>query len=55
MFLIGDICGASLKASSTNEPTEVSRCHRVIALKLVGYDEGQILTTRAKLYLPDER
>ena len=27
----------------------------VNALKLVGGDEGQNLTTRAKLYLPDER
>ena len=42
MFLIGEVCGASRKASSN-------------ALKLVGGDEGQNLTTRAKLYLPDER
>ena len=55
MFLIGEVCGASRKASSNNEPTEVSRCHSSRALKLVVVGEGQNLTTRAKLYLPDER
>ena len=36
MFLIGEVCGASRKASSNNEPTEVSRCHSSQRLKARG-------------------
>ena len=49
MFLIGDICGASRKASSNNEPTEADAIVAA-ALKLVSGGEGQNLTTRAELY-----
>ena len=36
MFLIGEVCGARRKASSNNEPTEVSRCHSSQRLKARG-------------------
>ena len=34
MFLIGEVCGASRKASSNNEPTEVSRYKYCVDLDL---------------------
>ena len=45
---------ASRQAVTTN-PQKSADAIVVKALKLVGGDEGQNLTTRAKLYLPDER
>ena len=48
MFLIGEVCGASLKASSNNEPTEVSRCLVVNALKLWGYEKRKENRKEAK-------
>lgn len=36
MSLIGEVCGAIRKASSNNEPTEVSRCHSSPRLKARG-------------------
>ena len=41
MFLIGEVCGASRKASSNNEPAEVSRRHISRSLKLVGAVKGR--------------
>ena len=41
MFLIGEVCGASRKASSNNEPTEVSRCHSSQRLKARALREAQ--------------
>ena len=45
---------ASRQAVTTN-PQKSADAIVVKALKLVGGDEGQNLTTRANLYLPDER
>ena len=45
---------ASRQAVTTN-PQKSADAILVNALKLVGVDEGQNLTTRARLYLPDER
>ena len=45
---------ASRQAVTTN-PQKSADARVVNALKLVGVDEGQNITTRAKLYLPDER
>ena len=45
---------ASRQAVTTN-PQKAADAIVVKALKLVGGDEGQNLTTRANLYLPDER
>ena len=45
---------ASRQAVTTN-PQKSADAIVVNALKLVGVDEGQNLTTRAELYLPDER
>ena len=45
---------AARQAVTTN-PQKSADAVVVNALKLVGGDEGQNLTTRAKLYLPDER
>ena len=45
---------ASRQAVTTN-PQKSADAIVVNALKLVGVNEGQNLTTRAKLYLPDER
>ena len=45
---------ASRQAVTTN-PQKSADAILVNALKLVGVNEGQNLTTRARLYLPDER
>ena len=45
---------ASRQAVTTN-PQKSADAIVVNALKLVGVNEGQNLTTRARLYLPDER
>ena len=45
---------ASRQAVTTN-PQKSADAIVVNVLKLVGGDEGQNLTTRARLYLPDER
>lgn len=45
---------AARQAATTN-PQKSADAIVVNALKLVGGDEGQNLTTRARLYLPDER
>ena len=45
---------AARQAVTTN-PQKSADAIVVSALKLVGGDEGQNLTTRARLYLPDER
>ena len=36
MSLFGEVCGVSRKASSNNEPTEVSRSHSSLTLKARG-------------------
>ena len=55
MFLIGEVCGTSRKASSNNEPTEVSRCHSSQRLKARGRRRRAKLNHTSTLYLPDER
>lgn len=47
--------GRAARRAVTTNPQKSADAIVVTALKLVGDDEGQNLTTRAKLYLPDER
>ena len=47
--------GRAARQAVTTSPQKSADAIVVNALKLVGVDEGQNLTTRAKLYLPDER
>ena len=47
--------GRAARRAVTTNPQKSAEAIVVNALKLVGGDEGQNLTTRAKLYLPDER
>lgn len=47
--------GRAARQAVTTNPQKSADAIVVDALKLVGRDEGQNLTTRAKLYLPDER
>lgn len=47
--------GRAARQAVTTNPQKSADAIVVNALKLVGVDEGQNLTTRAKLYLPDER
>lgn len=47
--------GRATRQAVTTNPQKSADAIVVNALKLVGGDEGQNLTTRAKLYLPDER
>ena len=47
--------GRAARQAVTTNPQKSADAIVVDALKLVGGDEGQNLTTRAKLYLPDER
>ena len=47
--------GRAARQAVTTNPQKSADAIVVNALKLVGGDEGQKLTTRAKLYLPDER
>lgn len=47
--------GRAARQAVTTNPQKSADAKVVIALKLVGEDEWQNLTTRAKLYLPDER
>ena len=47
--------GRASRQAVTTHPQQSADAIVVNALKLVGVDEGQNLTTRAKLYLPDER
>ena len=47
--------GRAARQAVTTNPQKSADAIVVNALKLVGGDEGQNLTTRAKLYLPDER
>ena len=47
--------GRAARQAVTTNPQKSADAIVVDALKLVGGDEGQNLTTRAKLYLPDDR
>ena len=47
--------GRAARQAVTTNPQKSADAIGVSALKLVGGDEGQHLTTRARLYLPDER
>ena len=47
--------GRAARQAVTTNPQKSADAIVVDALKLVGGDEGQNLTTRAKLFLPDER
>ena len=47
--------GRAARQAVTTNPQKSADSIVVNALRLVGGDEGQNLTTRAKLYLPDER
>ena len=47
--------GRAARQAVTTNPQKSADAIVVNALKLVGVDEGQNLTTRAKLYLPDVR
>ncbi len=47
--------GRAARQAVTTNPQKSADAIVVNALKLVGVNEGQNLTTRAKLYLPDER
>ena len=47
--------GRAARQAVTTNPQKSADAIVVDALKLVGGDEGQNLTTRANLYLPDER
>ena len=47
--------GRAARQAVTTNPQKSADAIVVTALKLVGGDEGQNLTTRARLYLPDER
>ena len=47
--------GRAARQVVTTNPQKSADAIVVSALKLVGGDEGQNLTTRARLYLPDER
>lgn len=47
--------GRTSRQAVTTNPQKSADAIVVNALKLVGGDEGQNLTTRAKLHLPDER
>ena len=47
--------GRTARQAVTTNPQKSADAIVVNALKLVGGDEGQNLTTRARLYLPDER
>ena len=47
--------GRAARQAVTTNPQKSADAIVVSALKLVGGDEGQNLTTRARLYLPDER
>lgn len=47
--------GRAARRAVTTNPQKSAEAIVAGALKLVGGDEGQNLTTRAKLYLPDER
>ena len=47
--------GRAAEQAVTTNPQKSADAIVVVALKLVGDDEGQNLTTRATLYLPDER
>ena len=47
--------GRAARQAVTTNPQKSADAIVVLALKLVGDDEGQNLTTRARLYLPDER
>ena len=51
MFLIGEVCGASRKASSNNEPTEVSRCHSRQRLKARGRRRRATLNHTSKTFI----
>ncbi len=47
--------GRAARQAVTTNPQKSADAIVVNALKLVGVNEGQNLTTRARLYLPDER
>ena len=47
--------GRAARQAVTTNPQKSADAIVVNALKLVGGDEGQNLTTRARIYLPDER
>lgn len=47
--------GRATRRAVTTNPQKSAEAIVAGAFKLVGDDEGQNLTTRAKLYLPDER
>ena len=53
MSLIGEVCGASRKASSNNEPTEVSRSHSSVRLKARGcIRRAELNHTSGTLFYP---
>ena len=47
--------GQAKRQAVTTNPQKSADAIVVCGLKLVAADEGQNLTTRARLYLPDER
>ena len=47
--------GRAARQAVTTNPQKSADAIVVNALNLVGVNEGQNLTTRARLYLPDER
>ena len=47
--------GRATRQAVTTNPQKSADAILAVALKLVGGGEGQNLTKRAKLYLPDER
>ena len=56
MSLFGEVCGVSRKASSNNEPTEVSRSHSSLTLKARGERRrAEPKLHERKFKLPDER
>lgn len=47
--------GRAVRQAVTTNPQKSADAILAVALKLVGEGEGQNLTKRAELYLPDER
>ena len=47
--------GRAIRQAVTTNPQKSADAIVAVALKLVGVGEGQNLTKRAKLYIPDER